>query len=124
MNERIKELATKAGLPTYNPEGLPTKLEKFAELIVLDICDAFDKRAEPNTGFYEPHEPAKLIKQHFGHVDGNDTFLACVDKVGEKRHEPLTDEEILNLARNHYNPHQRAEISFARAIEAAHGIKE
>lgn len=37
---------------------------------------------------------------------------------------PLTDEEILDAARNHYNPHQRAEISFARAIEAAHGIKE
>ena len=30
----------------------------------------------------------------------------------------LTDEEILAVARNHYNPHQRAEISFARAIEA------
>ena len=37
---------------------------------------------------------------------------------------PLTDEEILSVARNHYNPHERAEISFARAIEAAHGIKE
>lgn len=37
---------------------------------------------------------------------------------------PLTDDEILTVARNHYNPHQRAEISFARAIEAAHGIKE
>lgn len=35
----------------------------------------------------------------------------------------LTDEEILTVARDHYNPHQRAEISFARAIEAAHGIK-
>jgi hypothetical protein len=35
---------------------------------------------------------------------------------------PLTDEQILNVARDHYNPNQRAEISFARAIEAAHGI--
>jgi hypothetical protein len=35
----------------------------------------------------------------------------------------LTDEEILAVARDHYNPHQRPEISFARAIEAAHGIK-
>jgi hypothetical protein len=34
MNERIRELAHEAGLPTYNPEGIPTKLEKFAELIV------------------------------------------------------------------------------------------
>ena len=30
----------------------------------------------------------------------------------------LTDEEILSVARDHYNPHQRPEISFARAIEA------
>ena len=36
---------------------------------------------------------------------------------------PLTDEQILAVARGHYNPHQRPEISFARAIEAAHGIK-
>jgi hypothetical protein len=35
---------------------------------------------------------------------------------------PLTDEQILEVARDHYNPHQRAEISFARAIERAHGI--
>ena len=34
----------------------------------------------------------------------------------------LTDEQILEIARDHYNPHQRSEISFARAIEAAHGI--
>jgi hypothetical protein len=37
--------------------------------------------------------------------------------------QPMTDEEILAIARDHYNPYQRAEISFARAIEAAHGIK-
>jgi hypothetical protein len=36
MNERIRELAHEAGLPTYNPEGMPTKLEKFAELIVQE----------------------------------------------------------------------------------------
>ena len=36
MNERIKELAREAGLLVYNPEGAPTKLEKFAELIVKE----------------------------------------------------------------------------------------
>ena len=36
---------------------------------------------------------------------------------------PLTDEQILTVVRDHYNPYQRPEISFARAIEAAHGIK-
>jgi hypothetical protein len=39
MNERIKELAHEAGLPTYNPEGIPTKLEKFAELIVKECME-------------------------------------------------------------------------------------
>jgi len=39
MNERIKELAREAGLLAYNPEGPPTKLEKFAELIVRECAD-------------------------------------------------------------------------------------
>jgi hypothetical protein len=38
MNKRIHELAREAGLPTYNPEGIPTKLEKFAELIVRECA--------------------------------------------------------------------------------------
>ena len=39
MNERIKELAREAGLLAYNPEGPPTKLEKFAELIVRECAE-------------------------------------------------------------------------------------
>ena len=42
------------------------EIEKFAELIVKEMCDVFDKRAEPGTGFYEPHKPAELIREHFG----------------------------------------------------------
>ena len=54
MNERIRELAHEAGLPTYNPEGIPTKLEKFAELIVRE-CSEF---TDPVT--------RKLMMKHFG----------------------------------------------------------
>lgn len=39
MNERIRELAHEVGLPTYNPDGIPTKLEKFAELIVRECME-------------------------------------------------------------------------------------
>ena len=42
MNERIKKLANQAGLPTYNPEGIPTwtpKLERFAELILRECME-------------------------------------------------------------------------------------
>ena len=39
MNERIKELARDSGLLVHNPEGVPTKLEKFAELIVRECIE-------------------------------------------------------------------------------------
>lgn len=35
-----------------------------------------------------------------------------------KEWQGLTDEEILKTTRDHYSPHQRPEITFARAIEA------
>jgi hypothetical protein len=57
MNVRIQELAHEAGLPTYNPEGIPTKLEKFAELIVRECAWVADM------GYAAP---GTQIKQHFG----------------------------------------------------------
>jgi hypothetical protein len=66
MNKRIQELAHEAGLPTYNPEGIPTKLEKFAELIVLECAEMFE-------GVYtDQHRQQRIdtrIKEHFG-VEG------------------------------------------------------
>ena len=46
MNERIKLLAREAGLLAYNPDGPPTKLEKFAELIVQECADWIDRQDE------------------------------------------------------------------------------
>jgi len=62
MNERIKELAHEAGLPTYNPEGIPTKLEKFAELIVDAVCDDM-MSLEP---MYPANIVALKIRQKYG----------------------------------------------------------
>lgn len=63
MNKRIQELAHEVGLPTYNPEGVPTKLEKFAELIVRECAEMFE-------GVYtDQQRPERIdirIKQHFG----------------------------------------------------------
>ena len=42
MNERIKELAREAGLLVHNPEGIPTKLDKFAELIVRECLNCIE----------------------------------------------------------------------------------
>jgi hypothetical protein len=65
MNERIKELARESGLLVYNPNGVPTKLEKFAELIVKD-CLNIVNRHEYSYHEADPlWETAQLIKQHF-----------------------------------------------------------
>ena len=74
MNERIRELAHEAGLPTYNPEGVPTKLEKFAELIVRECMKV---AVNKDSGYIHPANiagymaagrstAAQMIKEHFG----------------------------------------------------------
>lgn len=69
MNGRIRELAHEAGLPTYNPEGIPTKLGKFAELIVKECSGIL--RTEANSNWEGREERllnamANWIENHFG----------------------------------------------------------
>ena len=77
------------------------------------------------------------IKQALANVATNDTSQECVDKTSESVHEPeylafmdtpqrkpLTDEEIILIVADCASSHQHTDIHFARAIEAAHGIKE
>ena len=74
MNERIKELAREAGLLAYNPEGPPTKLEKFAELIVQECAEQIISKgtdwvdfAPSQTGVRPEYwNMAQQIKEHFG----------------------------------------------------------
>jgi len=65
MNERIRELAHEAGLPTYNPEGIPTKLEKFAELIIRDCMDVVDGYTKGRT-FDTHYDAVEQIEALFG----------------------------------------------------------
>ena len=70
------------------------------------------------------HEKLELVwYRELSADEGLDEVQDLINTTPPQR-KPLTDEEILTVARDHYNPHQRPEISFARAIEAAHGIKE
>jgi hypothetical protein len=78
------------------------------------------EKQEP-VGFYDAEN--NDLRQEIPMGEDGDWWQPVYTHPQPKR-EPLTDEHILNLARGHYNPHQRPEISFARAIEAAHGIKE
>ena len=63
MNERIKELAEQADIE-WLLEHHP-KLEKFAELIVLECADVLLKwKGEPFP--FDEDLAASLIKEHFG----------------------------------------------------------
>jgi hypothetical protein len=59
MNERIKELANKAGYSKdYLEIGLPSNMEKFAELIVQECMSNL---------YLNGYDDAMMqIKQHFG----------------------------------------------------------
>jgi hypothetical protein len=65
--------------------------------------------------------PEEHAREEGGYTVPLYTEFVCSTVMCRYR-KPLTDEQILEVARDHYNPHQRAEISFARAIERAHGI--
>ena len=83
MNERILELAREAGLLVHNPTGVPTKLEKFAQLIaaecmsvVTTLSPDYPLRYKNNLLIEIRHRDqieevfrgdcVKEIKQHFG----------------------------------------------------------
>ena len=67
MNERIQQLAHEAGLPTYNPEGIPTKLEKFAELIVKECLEMMGNNISGTfDSDWDFDTQVKYVKKHFG----------------------------------------------------------
>lgn len=63
MNKRIRELADQAGLLVHNPEGIPSKLEKFAELLV---CDCSNTIQEYVAHRIPASEYSVRIKGHYG----------------------------------------------------------
>ena len=69
MNNRIRDLAHEAGLLTYNPEGIPTKLEKFAELIVRECADVTHGLIVEDGKEFPVKSVAYRLKKHFG-VEG------------------------------------------------------
>jgi len=64
MNERIRALAHEAGLPTYNPSGIPTKLEKFAELLIRECTQVVDENVSLAT-LEQGILPSDCIHRHF-----------------------------------------------------------
>jgi hypothetical protein len=61
MNQRIKELAREAGLLVHNPEGMPTKLELFSELLIQECAGLVDHVYMENGT-----SRGDFIRKHFG----------------------------------------------------------
>jgi hypothetical protein len=64
MDERIKELARLAKIPTYYPAGIAERLEKFAQLLVFECVNAV------MDGTKEGDHYAQRIEQHFDNGPG------------------------------------------------------
>jgi len=60
MNERIKELAIRAGFPEWSHRTVGIELEDFAELIVQKCADIGQQYADGN------YEVYNQILEHFG----------------------------------------------------------
>jgi len=69
VNPRIKEIARESGLLVHNPNKVPTKLEKFAELIVRECanhCDLLLDHKISSEWSRGTHDCSRAIKKHFG----------------------------------------------------------
>jgi hypothetical protein len=72
MNDRIRELALRADLIRYKSDGINIKIEKFAELIVIEMCQVINADCELQysegitTNLGGLNQARELIKQHFG----------------------------------------------------------
>ena len=67
MNERIKELLLKAGWDRY--EALDERNQKFAELIVQEMCSVLDKAQWDKGEDWICADGTRIIpqiKEHFG----------------------------------------------------------
>jgi hypothetical protein len=47
MNNRYQDLAREAGLLVHNPDLMPTKLQKFAELLIQECIDKIETHRIP-----------------------------------------------------------------------------
>jgi len=76
MNERIKQLAIKAGFPEWSNHAIEFELEQFAELILQECFQACMNEGasyeEKSAGAYQSNLYVNAIKKHF-ELEGQDT---------------------------------------------------
>ena len=66
MNNKYQDLARQAGLLVHNPDLMPTKLQKFAELLIKECIDKIENEAAQYAEPVWAFELINDIKEHFG----------------------------------------------------------
>ena len=92
---------------THTPEDVQKIMEPWSPVSIgVDITD----------------EGAHVVGIYALDNDTSQVFYAKYYPAPQRK--PLTDEEIILIVADCASSHQHTDIHFARAIEAAHGIKE
>jgi len=66
MNNKYQDLARQAGLLVHNPELMPTKLQKFAELLIEECINKIENEAAQYAEPVWAFELVNDIREHFG----------------------------------------------------------
>ena len=66
MNTRYQDLAREAGLLVHNPDLMPTKLGKFAELLIQECINKIENEAAQYAEPVWAFELVNDIREHFG----------------------------------------------------------
>ena len=66
MNNKYQDLARQAGLLVHNPDLMPTKLQKFAELLIKECIDKIENEAAQYAEPVWAFELVNDIREHFG----------------------------------------------------------
>jgi hypothetical protein len=66
MNDKIRQIANDVGLPTYNPEGIPTKLGMFAEALIKEVLEQIRDEVQYEYDLNMADAITDRVKQHFG----------------------------------------------------------
>ena len=89
---------------------------------ITAIKAALEAKDEPEYyGLTKDHLWMSISKEHYDRLKP-EFRMACYTTPPQRK--PLTDEEIVLIVAECAASHQHTDIHFARAIEAAHGIKE
>jgi hypothetical protein len=119
MNEEMKQ----AWLEISQMLGEPTREELDVFLRTWQRAIQATRKTLAKPDFWEGYIPEPDKRQQALDKKAENARELGLDYETAQQ-EPLSDEQIKEIANNSYSPYHSAVVSFARAIEAAHGIKE